>query len=98
VTGGMDAIRREIEQIDATSTAVATAVEQQRAATGDIARSVTESSNGIKTVSDGIDRVSSLAAGVLEQAQGVETVSSHISTEADALADNTKSILRASVA
>jgi methyl-accepting chemotaxis protein len=94
VTGGMAEIRRVIERLDETSTAVASAVEQQRAATGDIARSVGESTSGIGVVSDGITRVASLASAVLEQAEGVESVSQSISTEAGALSDNTKAILR----
>ena len=95
VTGGLDEIRRVIDRLDETSTAVASAVEEQRAATSDIARAVGESTTGIGVVSEGIGRVSALAAAVLEQAEGVATVSGKITTEAAALADSTKSILRA---
>jgi methyl-accepting chemotaxis protein len=95
VLGGMAEIRGMITRLDQTSTAVAAAVEQQRAATGDIARSVGESTSGISMVSDGITSVSSLASAVLEQAEGVASVSQSISTEAGALSDNTKAILRA---
>ena len=95
VTGGLDQIRGVIERLDQTSTAVASAVEEQRAATGEIARSVGESTSGIRVVSDGIGRVSALAAAVLEQAQGVASVADKISAEAEALAENTKTILYA---
>ncbi|MBI3516013.1 MAG: cache domain-containing protein, partial [Proteobacteria bacterium] len=95
VTGGLGEIRRVIDRLDETSTAVASAVEEQRAATSDIARAVGESTSGIGAVSDGIGRVSSLAAAVLEQAEGVATVSGKITTEAEALADSIKSTLRA---
>ncbi len=95
VTRGMSDIRRVIDRLDQTSTAVASAVEEQRAATGEIARSVGESTTGIGTVSAGIGQVAALAAAVLEQAEAVATVSDKISAEAHTLEDNTKAILRA---
>ncbi|HUA52360.1 MAG TPA: methyl-accepting chemotaxis protein [Candidatus Sulfotelmatobacter sp.] len=95
VTGGLNEIRGVIERLDQTSTAVASAVEQQRAATGEIARSVGESTSGIGVVSDGIGRVSALAAAVLEQAEGVASVAEKITAEAASLAESTKTILHA---
>jgi methyl-accepting chemotaxis protein len=93
VTGGLDEIRGIIARLDQTSTAVASAVEQQRAATGEIARSVGESTSGIGIVSEGIGRVSALAGAVLEQAESVASVAGKITDEAAALAESTKSIL-----
>jgi methyl-accepting chemotaxis protein len=97
VTAGMEDIRAVIGRLDESSSAVAAAVEQQRAATGDIARSVHESTSGIASVSDGIGRLASLAGAVHEHAEGVSKVSQGIRTEADALSGATKAILHASV-
>ena len=96
VTAGMADIRAVIGRLDESSSAVAAAVEQQRAATGDIARSVHESTSGIASVSDGIGRLASLAGAVHEHAEGVSKVSQGIRTEADALSGATKAILHAS--
>jgi methyl-accepting chemotaxis protein len=97
VSTGMEEIRRVIERLEQTSTAVAGAVEEQRAATGEIARSVGESTSGISVVSDGIGRVASLAAAVLAQAEAVAGVAGNISAEAEVLAGDTKAILRAAL-
>ena len=60
-----------IGQIDEVATAIAGAIEEQRAATGEIARNVQETSAAAQNVTDCIATVSSQASESGEKAQGV---------------------------
>lgn len=86
----MESIRGVIGNINEVSTAIATAVEEQSAATEEIVRSVSEAARGTSTVSASITTVSSAAeqtegalTGVLESAGDLSQQSNVLQEEVD---------------
>ena len=75
------AVRTLVERIgaiDEISTSVATAVEQQQAATQEIARNVSETASAARDVASNIELVSNEARSNLEAASAVQTASVHV--------------------
>ncbi|WP_052293728.1 methyl-accepting chemotaxis protein [Azospirillum sp. B510] len=93
----VDAIRkigRTISEIDVITGAIATAVEQQGAATREIARNVVEVADGTSLVLSSIDAIAAAAAQTGEAAVQVVDASLEMNTEADALSNEVTSFLQ----
>lgn len=87
-TRTVDAIRKiggTIAQIDTITGAIAAAVEQQGAATQDIARNVIEAADGTSRVLNSIDAITSAATRTGQEAGRVVDASGEMNAEADAL-------------
>jgi len=76
--GSIDNIGNTIKQIEETSAAIATAMEEQGIATQEVSRNVRDAASGTQDVSSNI-------AGVTEASQAAGDASGHVSTAADEL-------------
>ena len=77
----VDAVRTMVERIgaiDEISTSVATAVEEQQAATQEIARNVSETASAARDVATNIELVSAEARSNLDSASSVQSASIHV--------------------
>ncbi|MBX9634828.1 MAG: HAMP domain-containing protein, partial [Magnetospirillum sp.] len=78
-------ITTAIQGVESVSAAVAAAIEQQGAATGEIARNVVQTSDAAREVSDRIAVVSSEAGNTGRQARDVSAISSEVADSISAL-------------
>jgi len=81
----MASVSETIGQIEEMTAIIAAAVEEQNAATGDIARHVNEAAEGTKILSAFITRVQSIIADTQSASSEVETVSSQLSNRSEDL-------------
>ncbi len=84
-----------IAKLHQVSLAIASAVEEQSAATGEIARNVNEASSSVAEVLDSARRMSEAAVGTKSAAAIVGTASSHVSDSASAMRDEVVHFLEA---
>ncbi len=80
-----DGIGESIGEINETSTSVASAVEEQRAATGEISRNVQEAATGTQEVSSSITGVNEAAQQTGSAAEQMTNAASQLSGQADRL-------------
>ena len=90
-------ISGRVGEIDSSSATVAAAVEQQRATTEEIARSVTEAARAAQTVADRIGGVSDETGQVSRLARDVADQSAHVADLSSTLSTSLVQIVRTSV-
>ena len=90
----MEKIIDNVGQIDAATTSVAGAVEEQNAATGEIGRNVTEASTGTQQVSSSIVQVQHNAAQTGDSANVVLAAASELKDQADLLQSEVSNFLQ----
>ena len=78
-------ISKVIEEIDGISANVAAAVEEQQAATSEIARSISETADGAKVISDEATTVSAAAADTRQRMDGIAEASEGMAQVSDDL-------------
>lgn len=83
--GAVQSIGRTVGTMNAISSAIAAAVEQQRAATDDISRNIEEASRGTDAVSDTVITASTAADETRRVAEDVGAAASGVSRSAEAL-------------
>ncbi len=93
MVAAIDGITRTIRDISGISTAVAAAVEQQRAATSEIARSVSQAADGAVTISSSIAEVSDAAAQTSDKAGELRQASSELTGQAKRLREEMTAFL-----
>jgi len=90
-TGGAVAaiggIKGVIEKVSHISTVIATAVEEQSATTGEMARNVTEAAHGAATISSNIEGVAQAAQNTSTNVGEAQTATLHLSKMANQLRD-----------
>lgn len=91
--GEIDLIGKSIGRISQISTAVASAVEEQRAATQEIARNVQEAANGTQNVTVNISAVSQSAAKTGEAASILLTESQNLTAQSETLQREVRAFL-----
>ncbi|WP_281683708.1 methyl-accepting chemotaxis protein [Thalassobaculum salexigens] len=95
----VDAMRSMVERIgaiDEISTSVATAVEEQQAATQEIARNVSETASAAREVATNIELVSAEARSNLDVASAVQTASVHVKDAIESLKQAVVRVVRTS--
>ncbi len=85
VVDAIQGITRTIREISGISTTVSAAVEQQRAATSEIARSVTTAADGAQSISASVAEVTQAAAETNDKADELRTASGELTTQAERL-------------
>ena len=85
VVAAIEGISRTIRELSGIATSVAAAVEQQRAATDEIARGVSQAADGTESIASSVEAVAGSAAQTLDKAGEVRTASSILATEAQTL-------------
>lgn len=93
-TAFVDGITATIKEVNQVSAAIAAAVEQQGAATLEIARNAQQASQGTEEVSRNIDGVTDAATGASEAATQVLTSARDLSRQSDALRGEVDNFLR----
>ncbi|MCJ2121749.1 methyl-accepting chemotaxis protein [Methylobacterium sp. J-077] len=83
--GAVQSIGEIVDTMNAISSAIAAAVEQQRFATGDISRSIDEASRGTGAVSQNVVSASTAAAETRRVAEEVGSAAGDVSRSAEAL-------------
>ena len=94
--GAIDSVDNTITKIDEIAASIATAVEEQAAATGEISRSSQEAATDTRDVSHNIAEVSDEAAGTNELAKSVQNTATEVTKEMEQLKERVGGILRRS--
>ena len=76
-----------IDRISQISTTIATAVEEQSATTGEMARNVTEAANGASTIASNISGVAQAAQDTSTNVVEAQTATQHLASMANELRD-----------
>lgn len=90
----IDAITKIINQISEISLAIATAVEEQDAATAEIARNVAEAARGTAEVTSNISAVTQVAQESGHTAESIKAASTQLAVEADRLSHQVAEFLK----
>ncbi len=85
VVDAIQGITRTIREISGISTTVSAAVEQQRAATSEIARSVATAADGAQSISASVAEVTQAAGETNEKADELRAASGELTSQADRL-------------
>ncbi|MGY6567510.1 MAG: methyl-accepting chemotaxis protein [Salinarimonas sp.] len=85
VVDAIQGITRTIREISGISTTVSAAVEQQRAATSEIARSVSTAADGAQSISASVAEVTQAAGETNEKADELRAASGELTSQADRL-------------
>ncbi|MEM8920481.1 MAG: HAMP domain-containing methyl-accepting chemotaxis protein, partial [Pseudomonadota bacterium] len=90
----MDTITELIRNIDNISSSIAAAMEEQRAATNEIARSATEAARGAQSVSSSVEALNASAAETGEGARDVDEASNGLARESRSIQGSVQEFLQ----